>query len=294
MAEQPTYYARIAGQVYGPYDTANLREIARQGQLTATDELSRDQLTWTPAGRYKGLLPDAAAPAAQPAVAALGPGYYYDQNGRTSGPVTMAVLQQLAHGGTLRPGDLVWADGDATSSTAHDVPALAAAFAPVAYGTVGQPLSYSTPYGAGYVYAGFWRRVAAYIIDAICTGVIGGIVGFPLGLAMGYAMGGSGASRGDVAAATQAIGQLLGLVIGWLWWASFECSAARATPGKMALGIVVVDLTGQRIRFGQASGRFFGKIVSGIILGIGFMMAGWTEKKQALHDQMAGTLVVLK
>ena len=62
----------------------------------------------------------------------------------------------------------------------------------------------------------------------------------------------------------------------------------------MALGLQVTDLEGRRISFGRASGRFFGKIISAMILYIGFMMAGFTEKKQALHDMIAGTLVIRK
>jgi uncharacterized RDD family membrane protein YckC len=62
----------------------------------------------------------------------------------------------------------------------------------------------------------------------------------------------------------------------------------------MALGLVVTDLDGQRISFGKASGRHFGKIISSLILCIGFIMAGFTERKQALHDIMAGTLVNIK
>lgn len=68
----------------------------------------------------------------------------------------------------------------------------------------------------------------------------------------------------------------------------------QATPGKRAMGIKVVGETGQRIGFGRASGRYFGKIVSGMIFNIGYVMAGLSARKQALHDLMAGTLVVFR
>ena len=58
------------------------------------------------------------------------------------------------------------------------------------------------------------------------------------------------------------------------------------------LGLKVTDLAGNRITFARASGRFFGKILSGMILGIGFLMAGFTARKQALHDILAGCLVL--
>jgi hypothetical protein len=78
----------------------------------------------------------------------------------------------------------------------------------------------------------------------------------------------------------------------WLYFALFESSKSQATPGKMAMGIKVVDDVGQRVGFGRATGRYFGKIVSGLILNIGYLLAGWTARKQALHDMMASTLVV--
>ena len=73
-----------------------------------------------------------------------------------------------------------------------------------------------------------------------------------------------------------------------------ESSSKQATLGKLALGIVVTDLSGNRISFGRATGRYFGKIVSGMIMCIGYIMAGFTERKQALHDIMASCLVILK
>jgi uncharacterized RDD family membrane protein YckC len=71
-----------------------------------------------------------------------------------------------------------------------------------------------------------------------------------------------------------------------------ESSSRQATVGKIALGLRVTDLNGERITFLRATGRYFGKIISGMILYIGFIMAAFTEKRQALHDLMAECLVV--
>jgi hypothetical protein len=71
-----------------------------------------------------------------------------------------------------------------------------------------------------------------------------------------------------------------------------ESSKRQATFGKIVFGLRVVDLDGDRISFGKASGRHFGKILSLITFFIGHFMAGWTRKKQALHDKMSGCLVV--
>jgi uncharacterized RDD family membrane protein YckC len=85
------------------------------------------------------------------------------------------------------------------------------------------------------------------------------------------------------------------LVLQWLYYAWMESSEHQATLGKMALGLIVTDLDDRRVSFARATGRFFAKIISGLIpLAIGYIMAGFTEKKQALHDMIASTLVLRK
>jgi uncharacterized RDD family membrane protein YckC len=71
-----------------------------------------------------------------------------------------------------------------------------------------------------------------------------------------------------------------------------ESSPRQATLGKMAMKIIVTDLEGRPISFGRATGRYFAKNFLSAICFIGFLMAIWTQKKQALHDMIAGTLVV--
>ena len=78
---------------------------------------------------------------------------------------------------------------------------------------------------------------------------------------------------------------------GWIYEAAMENSSKQATLGKMALGLKVTDLEGRRISFARATGRHFAKIISKMILLIGYIMAGFTQRKQALHDMIAGTLV---
>lgn len=85
---------------------------------------------------------------------------------------------------------------------------------------------------------------------------------------------------------------VLSIVVGWLYFAIQESGEQQATIGKKVLGLKVTTIDGQRMSFGQATGRHFGKIISGIILLIGYFMMLWDEKKQTLHDKMAGALVV--
>lgn len=81
-------------------------------------------------------------------------------------------------------------------------------------------------------------------------------------------------------------------MIGWLYFALMESSERGATLGKMALGLRVVTSDGQRLSFLNATGRYFAKIISAIILFIGFIMIGFTDRKRGLHDMIAGTLVI--
>jgi uncharacterized RDD family membrane protein YckC len=140
-------------------------------------------------------------------------------------------------------------------------------------------------------YGGFWVRVLAYIIDTIIVNIGVSIVSFAVGLGLGsqLRMGLAGPDTAGLASALT--GGLLGLVGSWLYFALFESSSHQATPGKMALGLAVTDEAGNRIGFGRATGRYFAKILSSAILLIGFMMVGWTQRKQGLHDMIAGTLV---
>jgi predicted Zn finger-like uncharacterized protein len=133
-------------------------------------------------------------------------------------------------------------------------------------------------------YGGFWKRFAAAIVDGLILMVVGFIIGGFIGFVYGSATGRS-AGGGP-------IGNLFGFILGWLYYAFMESSSTQGTLGKMVLGIKVTDLYGNRISFGRATGRHFGKIISTILLFIGYLMVAFTSKKQGLHDMMAGCLVV--
>ena len=87
-------------------------------------------------------------------------------------------------------------------------------------------------------------------------------------------------------------GTILGYALSWLYSALLESGPKQATPGKRLLDLKVTNMEGERISFGQATGRHFGKYLSAIILCIGFLMMLWDGKKQTLHDKLAGTLVL--
>ncbi len=151
--------------------------------------------------------------------------------------------------------------------------------------------AYAAPQPA---YAGFWLRFLAHIIDNFVLSFVAGMI-FAVFLFLGAAAGST--RRGDFGPGLEFFAFVFPLILGllalqWLYYAFLESSEWQATLGKKLLGITVTDLAGNRISFARATGRYFGKILSGIILMIGYIMAGFTERKQALHDILAGTLVL--
>lgn len=137
------------------------------------------------------------------------------------------------------------------------------------------------------VYAGFWKRAAAAIVDGIVIGIIGGFGGEALGTLLGDLAGG-----GELAVAIMIL--LVTLTLQVCYYAFFHASFNAATPGKMLIGIKVVRSDGETISFLRAIARYFATIPSGILLGIGYLMAGFTSRKQALHDMICDTVVVDK
>jgi uncharacterized RDD family membrane protein YckC len=148
-------------------------------------------------------------------------------------------------------------------------------------------------------YAGFWLRFVAVIIDGIVLYFVQKLLFLPFGLGMGMRGIFHGRHPQNFNDFIPYIGMfirvaIIGAIIKWLYFSIMESSGWQATLGKKALGLTVTDLEGRRVSFGRATGRYFAKIISALILFIGYIMAGFTEKKQALHDMIAGTLVLRK
>ena len=130
------------------------------------------------------------------------------------------------------------------------------------------------------IYAGFWKRLLAYIVDFFVMLPVFAIFGFIIGALIGPIDDGSS--------------RLLAILMVWPYYAFSESSSWQGTVGKKVLGLKVTDINGNSITFGKASVRFFSKIISGLILGIGYFMAAFTARKQALHDIIADCLVVCR
>jgi uncharacterized RDD family membrane protein YckC len=138
------------------------------------------------------------------------------------------------------------------------------------------------------LYAGFWRRFLAIVIDELLLGIVS------LLFTASYLLTVMSGPDMEVFEITALSSWIFRVLLHWLYFTLMESSPKQATVGKMAIGIIVTGYDGKRISFLRANGRYFGKFLSALFFGIGFIMAGMTKKKQALHDMLAETLVVMK
>ena len=211
--------------------------------------------------------------------------WYYAIDGSQQGPLSEQEIVQMFAAGRLRPETLVWTQGMETWAVASSIEALV----PRDYtGFVASPVSRYPQY------AGFWKRVVAVIIDGIVLQVSGYVAGALVGAIAGFMMGMAGVETEIIPVLCFVFSFISNFVLNWLYFTLMESSSKQATLGKMALGIVVTDMDGQRISLARANGRYWAKILSTLIFCIGYLMVAFTEKKQGLHDIMAGTLVVNK
>ena len=256
--------------------------------------------------------------------------YYADAQRERHGPIEADALREKFRAGEIDLGTLVWREGMqqwqplsaiadelqliAQASTGidlrQDYAAIESGEAVVARSAAEANSPYAAPasrpqdvnpaavQGGLVVQAGFWKRVAAYFIDYVILTTFTYIVLIPLsilGAVVGGVSGGSDSAAGSIGMfLTLGIGYLIILVGNLMYPAWMHSSKYQATLGKMAVGIKVVRSNGERLTMGRAVGRFFAYILSSITLCIGFVMAAFTERKQALHDIICDTLVVDK
>jgi uncharacterized RDD family membrane protein YckC len=138
--------------------------------------------------------------------------------------------------------------------------------------------------GSDIVYAGFWKRTAAYFIDFFIVIVASIVVGGVLGVMAGVSSENGGVAMGLV--------QVLTSLAAIAYFAGFHASSLQATPGKMAVGVKVARSDGEAISVLRGIGRYFATILSSLVLMLGYVMAGFTDRKQALHDMVCDTVVV--
>ncbi|KAF1685230.1 transporter [Pseudoxanthomonas broegbernensis] len=256
--------------------------------------------------------------------------YYADRQRQQQGPVAAAELARLFQSGQVDAATLVWRDGlpewrplsglreelgleaaptldfrtlpaaPATEATPAEAAYAAPAAGEAAYSPYAAPSAPLASVDAGpvlggeVVMAGFWKRAAANLLDSLVIGVIGGAIGMVLGMVAVPLAAVAGDNTGFALIGVQIVIQLISIAITAAYYAYFHASNSQATLGKMAIGIKVVRGDGSRIGLARGFGRYFAMLLSGLILGIGFLMAAFTERKQALHDMLCDTLVVDK
>ncbi len=162
----------------------------------------------------------------------------------------------------------------------------------------GEPTS-ATPSLPRSAYGGFWRRAVGLLVDSLVLGIpIGVLVG--IAVTHGYRFGfhyhphahGAQPVLTGPSARREALLQLVGTVPSWLYQALLMSSGWQATVGQRLLGLRVAGLDGGRISFARASGRYFASVLSGALLLAGYFMMLFTQRRQTLHDRLAGTVVV--
>jgi len=227
------------------------------------------------------------------------------RDGERHGPYTDGDIRQWLRSGQVSRDDLGWYEGLADWQPLSVLfPEEVRSTSPPAFTASSAPGALPQTTAATLEdYAGFWKRVAAYILDAI-------ILYIP-SLLIQKIMGGDAAEAAMkqaqlsapndphlmLTAFTQYYNTMLPAVLiitvmTWLYFAFCESSAWQATIGKLALGIRVTDMQGARISLPRAFGRYPAKYLSAFILCIGFLMVAWTQRKQGLHDMVVSTLVL--
>jgi uncharacterized RDD family membrane protein YckC len=263
------YYADAENQRQGPLSVEEMAQRFHQGKLRLDTLVWRDGLAgWQPLRDFTQELALHQAPAET----------FYTPVEARSPEARSAQADPFA----------------APPASGFDAPAPAMPDSPYAPPRAALVSGNAAIHGGEVVYAGFWKRVAANIIDSFVVGIVGGIIGAIIGGVIGAIFGLNGGLGGGGFLAIQLVTNLVSIAITAGYYAWFHSSANQATLGKMAIGIKVVRTDGEAISLARGIGRYFAFLLSSLILGIGLIMAAFTERKQGLHDMICDTLVVDK
>jgi uncharacterized RDD family membrane protein YckC len=257
--------------------------------------------------------------------------WYFAEGGKQAGPIDDAQLEQFVQSGRIQPETLVWREGMANWQPYNQVrpagrtvsipPVSSAGVASaatavsqavcaecggvfdvqdtIAYGNARvcakckpvfiQKLAEGARVNTGeMVFAGFWTRFAAVFVDGIILGIVNGGIGFVAGVTF------SSAARAPSAGfiVLQLVVTFINLCIG-VTYETFMIGKFGATLGKMACKVKVVTAEGGQVSYLLALGRYFAKMLSALILMIGYLMAAFDDEKRALHDRICNTRVIV-
>jgi uncharacterized RDD family membrane protein YckC len=146
------------------------------------------------------------------------------------------------------------------------------------------------------LYAGFWRRLVAAVLDQIIL-LVGRAFIYGALILMVYAM----IHFAEVQHLQIVIFSILGVCLffvdiwlTWIYFALLESSSYQGTPGKLAMGIRVWHKEKRALTFEEATVRYFAKILSRMTIMIGYILCAFSSRKQALHDFVAGSVLVVQ
>lgn len=214
---------------------------------------------------------------------------YVIKAGQETGPFSKEQLQSMLKAGMIALNDLAWRNGLPTWIPLHQIVHLNLTTSPVAqpaYAVQNRRVILKLDQLNGQT-AGFGIRLLAMIVDVF----VGALLGWAVFLLLVFMLSYGGKTPPSFLFSFYYV---FGFFFGWLYHALFESSSMQATLGKRLCELVVTNEQGQRIGFGRATGRYFGKYLSSFILCIGYLMCLWTEKRQCLHDMMASCLILQK
>ena len=261
------WHYTVNGMQSGPVTISQLRSLVTAGTIAHSDHVWKPGMpAWTPLDRVPELIGQAPSGTAATGIRSACPG---------CGQSIHAGTELCPKCGTRIPG---------LAESARDMG--------------GRCLVDAS--GRRHLYAGFWPRFGGAIVDSVI--LVGPMLGLsyglsiPAGALIGYVA--SVLGPGSDAVAVVVVFWLIcvpvsSFLLKWIYFAGMESSRYQGTIGKRSVGIRVVDVQGRRITFLRATGRYAAKWLSTLILMIGWIMAGFTERKQALHDFVADTLVVM-
>lgn len=208
---------------------------------------------------------------------------YIDKNGAQTGPFSEDQVRAMLLAGTASPKDMTWYEGLPKWVPLAKLPGLSGVAPPRVSATRTHLID---PQAPAVERPGFLGRLAGFIIDAV---IIRGLL-YLVNLVFDTVMGALDQTDPQNIPVL-VLGSIFEISTTWLYYALLESSSKQATVGAMALGFFVTDLEGKRISFARATVRCFGMILSAVTFGMGFLMCLFTEKKQCLHDMIAGCLM---
>ena len=314
MDDNRFYYIRIRGRVIGPKELPEMQRLAQRAQLNSRTPVSEDGLSWLTAADYPEIFSkrtstsppeqqDQLADSDAQAAASVEEWHFAINGQQQPNPVSLARLQSYVQHGTLNSGDLVFRAGWDDWRPVSSVPELTVTIQPTHAGPGSQGVPFTTASTGPMVIAEFMPRVGAALLDGIFVTGINMVICCFTWIPFLFLAGAAGVSA-DNQFQAEVIGSTVGIfawfivfllstIASCLYSVVLDSSRKQGTWGKQIVGLKVVDLQGNRLTFGRALGRCFGRFLTNLIpFFIGYLMALFTEKKQTLHELMAGCLTI--